>query len=45
MMDWLIDDSQVFGLVIQNWMLLIGGGLALYFSVLAIAGRRRQDVR
>jgi hypothetical protein len=45
MMDWLVGDSQVFGLEVQNWMLLIGGGLALYFGVLAIAGRRRQGVR
>ena len=44
MMDWLVGDSQIFGLVVQNWMLLIGGGLALYFAVLALAGRR-QGVR
>ena len=45
MMNWLVGDTQVFGLVIQNWMLLIGGGLALYFAALAIVGRRRQGVR
>jgi hypothetical protein len=45
MMDWLVGDSEVFGLTVENWMPLIGGGLALYFSVLALAGRRRQGVR
>jgi hypothetical protein len=45
MMNWLVGDCQIFGLVIQNWMLLIGGGLLLYFAVLAIAGRRRQGAR
>jgi hypothetical protein len=45
MMNWLVGDTQVFGLVIQNWMLFIGGGLALYFAALAIIGRRRQGMR
>jgi hypothetical protein len=45
MMDWLVGNSQIFGLRVENWMLLIGGGLALYFAVLSIAGRRRQGAR
>lgn len=45
MMNWLVGNFQIFGLEFENWMLLIGGGLALYFAVLAIAGRRRQSAR
>ncbi len=45
MMNWLVGDSQVFGLTVENWMLLMGGGLLLYIAVLVIAGRRRQGVR
>ncbi len=40
MMDWLIGEiSALFGVTIQNWMLLIGGGLLLFYicRVLAIA--------
>jgi hypothetical protein len=45
MMNWLVGNSQVFGLTVENWMLLIGGGLLLYFMVLAVARRCRQSVR
>jgi len=40
-LDWLIENFWLFGLVGQNWMLVAGGGLLLYISVLAYA-RRRQ---
>jgi hypothetical protein len=45
MMNWLVGDFQVFGLVVQNWMLLIGGGFVLYIAVLVIAGRQNGRVR
>jgi hypothetical protein len=41
MMNWLVDESELFGLAIQNWMLAIGGGLLIYIAILTIA-RRHQ---
>jgi small neutral amino acid transporter SnatA (MarC family) len=40
-MDWLVDNFELFGVTIENWMLVIGGGLLLYIAMLMIA-RRRQ---
>jgi len=37
MLDWLVGSSEFLGVTWQNWMLLIGGGLLVYFAILAIA--------
>ena len=42
MLQWLVDDWHLFGLSGQNWLLVIGGGLALYIAGLVIAHRRRR---
>jgi hypothetical protein len=39
-MNWLVGETNVFGIVVQNWLLIIGGGLALYIAGLAIAARK-----
>ena len=41
MLQWLVDDWHWFGLSGQNWLLVIGGGLALYIAGLLIARRPR----
>ena len=38
-MQWLVDTSELFGLPVQNWLLLVAAGLALYVIVLTIAHR------
>ena len=45
MMDWLVGNTEVLGLTVENWMLFIGGGLLLYIAGLIIAGRRRPRMR
>ncbi len=40
-MQWLVDTSDLFGLPVQNWLLLVAAGLALYVIVLTIAHRVR----
>ena len=45
MLDWLVEGGNVFGLRGQNWMLLVGGGLALYFVTLALLRRRQTHPR
>jgi len=45
MLQWLVDDWHLFGLSGQNWLLVIGGGLALYIAGLVIARRRRPRLR
>ncbi len=42
-MNWLVDNFDLFGLPVQNWMLVVGGVIALYFAMLAI-GRRGQRI-
>jgi hypothetical protein len=44
-MDWLVGHIDVFGVTIENWMLVIGGGLLLYIAALVIAERRRPRAR
>lgn len=36
MMEWLVGSTDFFGLALENWMLAIGGGLLLYFAVMAM---------
>ncbi len=43
MLNWLTDNVDLLGLPVQNWMLLIGGGLLLYLGALALPRRRRSD--
>jgi hypothetical protein len=45
MMEWLIASTDLFGLTIENWMLAIGGGLLLYFVVMAAMRRRQTRAR
>ena len=45
MLDWLTGNCQLFGLEVQNWMLVIGGGLLAYIATLVIARGRRPRVR
>jgi hypothetical protein len=45
MLDWLTGNCQLFGLEVQNWMLVIGGGLLAYIATLVIARGRRPAVR
>jgi hypothetical protein len=40
-MEWLVGETNIFGLVVQNWLLIIGGSLALYIAGLVIAQRRQ----
>ncbi len=42
MLEWLTDNIELFGLPVQNWMLLLGGGLLLYLGALALPRRRRS---
>lgn len=44
MLNWLVGEFHVFGLAVQNWMVVIGGGLALYLVALAML-RRREPTR
>ena len=37
MLDWLTGNCDLFGLAGQNWMLVLGGGFALYIAMLVIA--------
>jgi hypothetical protein len=43
MLNWLTENTDLFGLPAQNWMLLLGGGLLLYIGVLAFPRRGRSD--
>jgi hypothetical protein len=46
MLDWLTASCWLFGLAGQNWMLLVGGGLAIYIAALIFVQRqqaRRQQ--
>jgi hypothetical protein len=45
MLNWLTDNIELFGLPVQNWMLLLGGGLLLYIAILAWPRRRRSGPR
>jgi len=45
MLQWLVDDWHWFGLSGQNWLLVIGGGLALYIAGMLIARRRPPRLR
>jgi hypothetical protein len=45
MLNWLTDNCELFGLNGQNWMLVVGGGLALYIAVLVISQRRQTGIR
>lgn len=44
-MQWLVADWYLLGLNGQNWMLVVGGALALYVAGLVIARRRRPHRR
>ena len=44
-MDWLVGNIEVFGVTIENWMLVIGGGLLLFIAILVIEERRHPRVR
>ena len=44
MLDWLTGNFELLGLALQNWMLVVTGGLLLYIAVLAIGGRRQTGV-
>ena len=37
LMNWLVGNSNLFGIPAENWMLVIGGGLLVYIAVLVIA--------
>jgi hypothetical protein len=41
-MQWLVDTSDLFGLPVQNWLLLVAAGLGLYVIALTIAHRFRR---
>jgi hypothetical protein len=41
-LQWLVDTSDLFGLPVQNWLLLVAAGLALYVIVLTVAHRFRR---
>jgi hypothetical protein len=43
MAHWLVGDCNLLGLPAQNWMVLLGGGFALYVALLALAARRRRE--
>jgi hypothetical protein len=43
MLNWLVGNSNLFGLPVQNWMLLVGGALALYILTLVVARQRRAN--
>ncbi len=45
MLDWLTANCEVFGLTGQNWMLVVGSGLALYIAIMVVARRRRLRTR
>jgi hypothetical protein len=38
-LDWLTGSFDVFGVTIQNWMVVIGGGLLLYVALLNLTRR------
>ena len=42
MLDWLTETVELLGLPMQNWMLLVGGGVLLYIGALAFPRRRRS---
>ena len=41
LMNWLVGNSNLFGIPAENWMLVIGGGLLIYIAGLVIAERCR----
>ena len=45
LMNWLVGNSDLFGVPAENWMLVIGGGLLVYITVLVIAGRCHARAR
>jgi hypothetical protein len=44
-MDWLVGSYDLLGVTIYNWILAIGGGLLLYFAVMAMTQRRQARMR
>lgn len=45
MLNWLLEDFDVFGLPGQNWMLIFAGSLIIYIAGLAMARRRERRLR
>lgn len=43
MLNWLVGNCNLFGLPAQNWMLAVGGALALYVLTLVVARQRRAN--
>lgn len=39
MQDWLVGHIDIFGVPVQNWMLLVALGLAAYLATLVLAHR------
>jgi hypothetical protein len=44
MLNWLVENFDLLGLSGQNWMWLIGGAVALYAAMLAIARSRHAGL-
>jgi hypothetical protein len=44
MLNWLVGSIEIFGLAIQNWMLLIAASLAAYLATLAFTGRGQHTL-
>jgi hypothetical protein len=40
MLYWLVGNCELFGYIVQNWMLVVAGVLALYVVTLLLAGQR-----
>ena len=43
-LDWLTGSFDVFGVTIQNWMVVIGAGLLLYVALLNLTRRRPAGI-
>jgi hypothetical protein len=45
MLNWLVDNCDLFGVACQNWMVLTAGALLLYVALLVVAHRRQAGLR
>ena len=39
LLDWLVDHSEFLGVTVENWLLVVFGGLLIYLAGLVIARR------